>query len=120
MKRPNKKYLIVLAYLAFYSFRSNGQLNVAFTHYQILLPDTSSLYYKQNKKSNYYLSPKKNYFNPNFNGNIVSTKFIFDQDLLKHVAFFCKLEDQVFDKLNFWIKLRAGDDDAYRKFTEIK
>ena len=34
---------------------------------------------------------------------------------LKHEAFFCKMEDKVYSKLNIWITLRAGNDDLYRK-----
>ena len=34
---------------------------------------------------------------------------------LTHVAFFCKMEDKVYTKLNVWIKLRAGSDEIYRK-----
>ena len=34
---------------------------------------------------------------------------------LTHVAFFCKMEDRVYNKLNVWIKLRAGSDEIYRK-----
>ena len=34
---------------------------------------------------------------------------------LKHEAFFCKMEDKVYSKLNVWITLRAGNDDLYRK-----
>lgn len=32
----------------------------------------------------------------------------------KHVAFFCKMEDKLYSKLNVWIKFRAGSDDIYR------
>jgi len=34
---------------------------------------------------------------------------------IKHEAFFCKMEDRVYSKLNIWITLRAGNDDIYRK-----
>ena len=34
---------------------------------------------------------------------------------IKHEAFFCKMEDKVYSKLNIWITLRAGNDDIYRK-----
>jgi hypothetical protein len=34
---------------------------------------------------------------------------------LTHVAFFCKMEDKVYNRLNVWIKLRAGSDEIYRK-----
>ncbi len=34
---------------------------------------------------------------------------------IKHEAFFCKMEDKVYSKLNVWITLRAGNDDIYRK-----
>ncbi len=34
---------------------------------------------------------------------------------IKHEAFFCKMEDMVYSKLNIWITLRAGNDDIYRK-----
>lgn len=34
---------------------------------------------------------------------------------IKHTAFFCKMEDRVYSKLNIWITLRAGNDDIYRK-----
>jgi hypothetical protein len=34
---------------------------------------------------------------------------------LKHEAFFCKMEDKVYSKLNIWVTLRAGNDDIYRK-----
>jgi hypothetical protein len=34
---------------------------------------------------------------------------------IKHTAFFCVMEDKVYNKLNVWIKLRAGSDEIYRK-----
>jgi hypothetical protein len=34
---------------------------------------------------------------------------------IKHEAFFCKMEDKVYSKLNIWVTLRAGNDDIYRK-----
>ncbi len=34
---------------------------------------------------------------------------------IKHTAFFCVIEDKVYNKLNVWIKLRAGSDEIYRK-----
>lgn len=34
---------------------------------------------------------------------------------LRHEAFFCRMEDKVHNKLNIWIKLRAGNDELYRK-----
>ena len=39
---------------------------------------------------------------------------------IKHAAFFCVMEDKVHDKLNVWIKLRAGTDEIYRKMIETK
>ena len=33
----------------------------------------------------------------------------------KHVAFFCKMEDKLYSKLNVWIKFRAGSDEIYRR-----
>lgn len=34
---------------------------------------------------------------------------------IKHTAFFCVMENNVYSKLNVWIKLRAGSDEIYRK-----
>lgn len=38
---------------------------------------------------------------------------------LRHEAFFCKMEDKVYSRLNIWIKLRAGNDEQYRKMIAI-
>jgi hypothetical protein len=34
---------------------------------------------------------------------------------IRHEAFFCKMEDKIYGKLNIWITIRAGNDDIYRK-----
>lgn len=34
---------------------------------------------------------------------------------VKHEAFFCKLEDRMYSKINIWVKFRAGSDEIYRQ-----
>lgn len=34
---------------------------------------------------------------------------------IKHEAFFCKMEDKLHERLNIWVKFRAGNDEIYRK-----
>lgn len=42
-------------------------------------------------------------------------------DEIKYIAFFCKFENKVDKKLNLRLKLRAGNDDMYRKInTQLK
>jgi hypothetical protein len=38
---------------------------------------------------------------------------------IHYTAFFCKLENKLHARFNIWIKLRAGDDESYRKMTEV-
>jgi hypothetical protein len=34
---------------------------------------------------------------------------------LRHTAIFCLMEDKLYTRFNIWIKLRAGNDEIYRK-----
>ena len=36
---------------------------------------------------------------------------------ITHRAFFCRMEDKVYARLNVWVKLRAGNDEIYRNMT---
>jgi len=36
------------------------------------------------------------------------------------IAFFCRMEDKLHERLNIWIKIRTGDDDSYRKMIAIR
>lgn len=50
---------------------------------------------------------------------ITTTPFISDR--IKYTAFFCRFENKVDKKLNLRLKLRAGNDDMYRKInTQLK
>ena len=91
-KIQNLKFKIVLpCFLFLCSYFCTAQNNSAFIHQKskLLLPSV-----KENNTVNLSLS------------------------LLKHEAFFCKMEDRVHNKLNIWITLRAGNDDIYRKLIE--
>lgn len=45
----------------------------------------------------------------------------FISDQIKYTAFFCRFENKVDKKLNLRLKLRAGNDDMYRKInTQLK
>jgi hypothetical protein len=35
-----------------------------------------------------------------------------------YTAFFCNMENRFHQRFNFWLKIRAGGDDGYRKMTE--
>ena len=40
------------------------------------------------------------------------------ESAVHYTAFFCKMENRFRDKFNVWIKIRAGNDDEYRKLIE--
>jgi hypothetical protein len=37
-----------------------------------------------------------------------------------YTAFFCKLENRVYNHFNVWLKFRAGNDELYRKMTDTR
>jgi hypothetical protein len=85
-----------------------------FSYNPIVLKFTSSSNYQ------FKIPLEENYFSKNLKYSLSSNKSIAIPDPITHIAFFCKLEDKVFDKFNFWIKFRAGDDDAYRKLIKAR
>lgn len=83
-------------------------------HAQLLKPlPVEYLYDKPQQKAFQYAAfPDENILHVNVVSTQLPLKFNFKYELPKG-AIFCRMEDAIYSKLNFWVKLRMGTDERY-------
>jgi len=100
-----KRYILIIGILSIMGYGANAQLlkpmPVEYAHDRI-----------QQKIFQWVVAPNENIIYASLMPMQLPAKLSFKYELPKG-AIFCRMEDAIYNKLNFWVKFRMGTDEKY-------